>query len=244
MTVPSRAYKIEIYKCRQCVCNRGGKQVIYMNRKQQAYDYLLEEILSNRLQPGEPIIELDVAAKLNSSRTPIREALKALEADGLVSQYPAKGTFVTDITPYDVEEIFNLRIMLEIYALELSFDKIGASELAQVEQLFLKLTPDSPKQAYHQADKSLHALIIDKAGNMRLKQFLNTLNVQMERFRRIAAFEPTRLANSQKEHLDIIRCIRQHDLDGCKESLRLHLNNVKASTLETAQVMFMNRRMR
>lgn len=215
-----------------------------MNRKKQAYDYLVDAILSNRLQPGEPIIETEIAIALKSSRTPVREALKALEAEGLVSHYPLKGTFVAEITPYDVEEIFNLRTMLEICALQLSFDKITNEELNEVENMFSVLNAESSNQDYHNADKRLHSIIVDKAGNMRLKQFLNILNVQIERFRRIAAFEPTRLTNSKKEHLEIIRKLKQQDLKACEESLKMHLNNVKNSTLETAKVLSMGKNSR
>lgn len=212
-----------------------------MNRKEQAYEYLMDAILSNRLHPGEPIIETEIATALNTSRTPVREALKALEADGLVSHYPLKGTFVSEITPYDVEDIFNLRIMLEVSALQLAFDKITEEELNEIENMFSALNAESSRQAYHNADKSLHSLIVDKAGSIRLRQFLNILNIQIERFRRIAAFEPTRLTNSRKEHLEIINKLRQKDIKACEKSLKMHLTNVKNSTLETAKVFLMDK---
>ena len=167
-----------------------------------------------------------------------KKALKELESDGLVSQYPIKGTFVSDITPYDVEEIFNLRIMLEICALQVAYDKISEEELNKVESKFVALTLDSSKEAYHEADKSLHALIVDKAGNSRLKQFLGILNVQIERFRRMAAQEPNRLTNSRIEHLEIINQLRRKDIKVCEESLKKHLDNVKKSTLETAKYLY------
>jgi len=212
-----------------------------MSRKEEAYDYLLEAILSNKLPPGSSIIETEIASALNTSRTPVREALKELEKDGLVSQYPLKGTFVSEITPYDVEEIFSLRIMLEVCALQLSYNKVSEEELAKVETMFISLDANSSSEAYAVADKSLHSLIVDRAGNYRLKQFLNTLNVQIERFRRIAAMEPNRLINSKREHLTIINTIRQRDLAACERSLKEHLNNVKSSTLETAKSFLMDR---
>lgn len=215
-----------------------------MNRKNQAYEYLLEAILANKLPPGAPIIETEIAAALNTSRTPVREALKALESDGLVSHYPLKGTFVSEITPYDVEEIFHLRTMLEICALQLAYDKITAEELDKVEKLFLALGAASPRQDYHIADRRLHALIVDKAGNSRLKQFLNILNVQIERFRRIAAMEPNRSTSSRKEHLEIIENLRRKDLAACEESLRRHLNSVKDSTLDTVKLSLMEKNTR
>ncbi len=212
-----------------------------MSRKLHAYEYLLEAILSLQLPPGAAIIETEIAAALNTSRTPVREALNELEKDGLVSHYSQKGTFVSEINPHDVEEIFNLRIMLEISALQEAYSKISEEELNKIEMMFSSLDTTSPKEDFALADKGLHSLIVDKAGNRRLKQFISTLNVQIERYRRIAAMEPTRLANSKKEHLEIVRTLRQKDLNSCEASLKNHLNNVKKSTLETAKLFLVER---
>lgn len=220
---------------------RNGIDEHDMSRNKQAYEYLLEAILSNQLPPGSPIIETEVATALNTSRTPVREALKELEKDGLVSHYPLKGTFVSEITPYDVEEIFSLRIMLEVCALQLAINKITDADLDKIETMFSLLDENSSREDYSVADKSLHALIVDKAGNVRLRQFLNTLNAQIERFRRMAAMEPTRMSSSKKEHLEIVNTLRQRDLKSCEETLKRHLNNVKDSTLETAKVYMMDR---
>jgi DNA-binding GntR family transcriptional regulator len=210
-----------------------------MSRKNQVYEYLLESILSNKLPAGTAIAELDISNELNVSRTPIREALKELEAEGLVTRYPSRGTIVSPITPYDVEEIFSLRILLESFALQLSLPKITKEEVEGIEAMFTRLDSSSSKQEYYQADKSLHALIINHAGNRRLKQFLTILNSQIERFRRIAAVKPTRLANSKNEHLKILALLKQKDLNACEAALRNHLINVKMSTLEVAQLTAM-----
>jgi Transcriptional regulators len=212
-----------------------------MGRKNQVYEYLLNEILSNRLPPGAPIIEMEIATALHTSRTPVREALKTLESDGLVCHYPSRGTIVSEITPYDVEEIFHLRAMLEIYALQVAYDKLTADELNRVEKMFLSLDDASPWQDYHIADKTLHALIIDKAGNSRLKQFLSILNVQIERFRRLAALDPARAARSRSEHLEIIKALQRKDLQASEESLRQHLVCVKNSTLEIVKLSLMDK---
>ena len=96
---------------------------IRRNYKKMAYDYLREEIVSNRLPFGSPVLEQTVADALNISRTPIREAIKQLESDGLVVCYPFQGPFVTTVTHEDFEEICELRTLIEHYALEKSIDK-------------------------------------------------------------------------------------------------------------------------
>ncbi|MGW9018583.1 GntR family transcriptional regulator [Priestia megaterium] len=213
-----------------------------MSRIKQVYDHLLEAIVSGQIPPGTPIVEAEISTKMNMSRTPIREALKELEAEGLVSRYASRGTIVSQITPYDVEEIFTLRIILEVSALQLSWNNITNGELEKVEKSFLELNSSSSKDDYYHADKSLHSLIIDRAGNGRLKKFLHLLNSQIERFRRIAANEPTRLDHSRKEHLEIISLLKKRDLKACEESLKKHLINVKISTLEQAKLSVVQNR--
>lgn len=207
-----------------------------MSRKNQVYEYLLEAIISNRIPSGTPIVETEISNELNMSRTPIREALKELEAEGLVCRYPSIGTVVTHITPHDVEEIFALRILLEVSALQLSWDKITEEELNEVEKIFTNLDLNSSRDAYREGDKRLHALIVNRAGNTRLKKFLDLLNSQIERFRRAAAASVTRSDKSKREHLEIIHFLKKRDLKACEESLKKHLINVKNSTLEVAKL--------
>ena len=208
-----------------------------MSRTDQVYNYLLEAIISNRIPAGTPIVETDIAVELNVSRTPIREALKELEAEGLVCRYPSIGTVVLAITPHDVEEIFALRILLETFALRLSWNKITKEELDSVEEIFINLDNNSPKERYREGDTRLHALIVNKAGNKRLKKILDLLNSQIERFRRVAAHSYSRPEYSRKEHLEIIQCLRKGDLQACEDSLKNHLTSVKNSTLEVAKLL-------
>ena len=81
-----------------------------MSRKDQAYDYIRKRIITGNLKDGTPILENDLSEELHMSRTPIREALRDLEAEGAVVSYAFRGTFVTALTPYDVEDIFDLRL--------------------------------------------------------------------------------------------------------------------------------------
>ena len=103
-----------------------------VDKKTEAYNYIKEEILSNRLQPDEPILELAISEKLKMSRTPIREAMRELESEGLIVSYPSRGSFVTALSPYDVEEIGELRILLEGWALERSINRITEEELDEI----------------------------------------------------------------------------------------------------------------
>ena len=188
------------------------------------------------MPPGTPIVETEIAKSLNISRTPVREALKELEVEGLVDSYNLRGTFVSQITPYDVEEIFSLRIALEILALNLSINRISDEELDELEKLFSDLEKDFTWKETHEADIALHSLIVNKSGNRRLKIFLDTLNGQIERFRRLASKDKMRSNKTTGEHIEIINCIRERDLKAAEASLQKHLNGVMMSVLDISRL--------
>lgn len=197
-----------------------------------AYNYIKEEILSNRLRPNEPILELAFSDCLKISRSPIREALRALESEGLVVSYPSRGSFVAALTPYDVEEIGELRILLECWALERSINRITEAELDELEHDFRTGFQTKDWDLLHQVDRKLHGLIIVKAGSKRVQEFMRILNSQIERVRRSSAKRENRASRSYQEHLNIIASIRKRDLEVCRETLREHLRSVSEDAVE------------
>ncbi|MHC6179178.1 GntR family transcriptional regulator [Clostridium sp. JNZ X4-2] len=207
-----------------------------MNRKKQAYEYLKNEIITNRFRPETPIIEMEIASKLKMSRSPIREAMRELEMEGLIVSYPGHGSFVASISPYDVEEIYELRILLESWALKRSISRITSEELDNLEHNFKTAFREGDWEALHQADRALHNLIINKSLSKRLIAFMNILNSQIERIRYISAKNKNRAELSYHEHLKIIHYLRQHDFDKCKMTLKTHLKSVVQSAMEVARI--------
>jgi len=206
-----------------------------MGRKEEAYEYIKEAILSNELRPGAAIREMDVAEVLKMSRSPIREALRDLESDGLVVSYASRGVFVASFTPYDVEEISELRILIECWSLEKGFNRITGEELDFVQAAFEKAWKDGDWELNHRADRLLHKIIVEKSGSSRIAQFMRTLNTQIERVRRVSTTYYKRSEMSYEEHLEIIRCIRSGDLEKSKEALKRHLQSVGASAIDAAK---------
>ena len=210
--------------------------------KNVAYDYLLDAITSYELKPGQAIVEQDISDKLGISRTPIRDALKQLESEGLVRHFPSRGTFVTNITVQDVDEIFQLRELFEITALKNAIHSITEEELDYIEErlryLDDKRSEENPtKETFYNSDRELHALIMKYSGNSRMIKFHKTLEVQLEQLRRISAMTPMRLVKSRQEHLDIIYALRTRDLAHATRALLIHLQNIKASTLNVCRNM-------
>jgi DNA-binding GntR family transcriptional regulator len=197
------------------------------------YDYLYEEIVNNRLTPGSPLSELELANTLNTSRSPVREALMMLEGMGLVRRFPNRGCIVSPITAHDVDEIFALRVLLESFALKESCQRIDETSLRDLLRDFEAIAPDSGPEAYFETDRRLHDIIVGSCGNSRLTQILHTINGQIEQFRRISSIQPKRLIQSRLEHIDIVRALIDKDLEKSCRLLEEHIGNVKSSTLNT-----------
>lgn len=204
--------------------------------KNVAYEHLLNAIMSYELKPGQVIVEQEVSDQLGISRTPIREAFKQLESEGLVHHFPSRGTFVTNLTVQDVEEIFQLREMFELTALKSAIHRITEEELRYIEGRLRylddkKSEEPSTKEEFYGSDRELHELIMKYSGNSRMVKFHRTLEAQLERLRRISSMTPMRLSKSRQEHLDILNALSDRDLDAATDALRLHLRNIKSSTL-------------
>ena len=155
-----------------------------------------------------------------------------MEAEGLVSHFPGRGTFVTDITQRDLEEIFELRIMFELHALHTACRYFDEEMLDRLEQAFLDLNENSDPQQYYDANHLLHTSIIAYGGNSRLEKFYDMLTAQFAIVNRISARDPEHFNASKKKHLNIIRALKQRDETSAERYLFQHLNEVRDRTIK------------
>jgi DNA-binding GntR family transcriptional regulator len=197
----------------------------------KAYEWIYRCILTNKLAFGAPISENEIARELGISRSPIREALKRLEAENIVTHFPNRGTFVTQITIHDLNEIFDLRILFELYALDSAYSRITDDTLEEIANTIENLDANSSPEQYYKANEKLHSTIISSCGNRRLQVFYNNLKTQIGMVTRISARSPVHFAPSQKEHLEIIKTFLIRDLKKAKNLLRDHLERVRHDTI-------------
>lgn len=197
----------------------------------KVYDYLYKGILSGDIPLGSPIAELELGKALGLSRSPVREALKRMEGEGLVSHYQGRGTFVTDITVRDLEEIFELRIMFELHSLPLACMYMDDEILQELQNAFESLGEDSDEQQYYDANSLLHSSIISYGGNLRLEKFYKMLDAQFAIVNRISARDPEHFDMSKEIHLNIVKAMRERDVERAQELLKEHLNQVKERTI-------------
>lgn len=197
----------------------------------KAYNYIYAEIAANRLPPGTIISENAIAIELGISRSPVREALKTLEAEGIVTKKPKGGTYVTPITVQDIKELYELRAMLECYAAEVGKDNFLPEQLDMLEEMFLKLDENSSVEDYHLANEFLHRTIIATAANRRLEKFYLVLNSQIMLINKMSVSVPQDFAESKTEHLSIVHALKEKNIDKIKENLFDHINKRKENSI-------------
>lgn len=197
-----------------------------------AYEYIFDKIVTNEFTPGMPIVENDICTNLDMSRTPVREALRRLEVEGLVYKIADRGTFVREISYDDIIEIIELRKIFELYALRKCVKNAPDFEIAHLEKMLLDLNSDSDPDAYYNTDRTLHETIVKYCQNRRMVNYLANINAQLEKLRRVSATTPKRLVRSQSEHLEIIRAIKARDPAAAATALENHIDNILSSVIE------------
>ena len=200
-----------------------------------AYETLKNAIVTGEIPAGSRIVETEYAERMHISRTPLREALRRLEADGLVYKIRNRGTYVRSFSSEDIVEICEIRSVFELYSLRRCVERVTDEELIALRDELTSLANDAPADSYYNCDIKLHKLIMNFCMNSRMLSILNTLNLQLELCRRVSASTPHRLEKSKDEHLQIISALMSRDYDRAHELLSLHLENVKDSTIKAFQ---------
>lgn len=201
---------------------------------ERAYDGLRYDVVSGFYAPGQAINELEAAERYQVSRTPVREAIRLLAAEGLLTLVPRRGVFVREITARDVTEVFELREALEGWAVEAGVGRIDRKELQRLADQYDEAQDNSlgPEIFHYTADTELHQLIVEAAGNRRIADVLHTQTLQTARLRallwrradtRVDAHIADRLQDASREHRELIAALLEEDTDRARSLLVEHL---------------------
>jgi DNA-binding GntR family transcriptional regulator len=198
-------------------------------RVEEAYRHLKTRIMSAELPPGGTVNEQAIAEALGISRTPVREAIRRLEQEGLVIRYPNRGALVTRLSMKDVIEIWQMREILEPAACRLAASRVDQTALAGVEKVIRELqdTVGPDYETHLRSDLELHRLILEATGNTTLRQVVEMLNERIVQVRIVNS--PGRFHKSVAEHLEIIGALRTGDGAAAAEAMRRHLANARES---------------
>lgn len=200
----------------------------YLPLRDVVFNTLRQAILKGELKPGERLMEIQLAGRLGVSRTPVREAIRKLELEGLVVMVPRKGAEVSSITEKSLRDVLEVRKALEELAAELACQRMTEEEIVeaekQLEEFKLELqSEDVTKIA--EMDVHFHEMIYMGTKNERLIQLLSNLREQMYRYRMEYIRDEDKRGTLAEEHAEIIRRIKNHDIEAAKEASRKHIDN-------------------
>lgn len=200
-----------------------------MRASDRAYAALRDDITEWRLLPGTVLAEVEQSARLGVSRTPLREALGRLTAEGLTTTAGGRGVVVTDVSLEDIDELFELRETLECRAAALAAERGDTAAFARLQKELLEapglITGNDPdRSAYYELAGRLDTAIDEAAGNTYLVQALRALRVHLVRVRRLAADDTERLAAAAAEHAAIAEAIAARDPRLAEAATTLHLH--------------------
>ncbi len=200
----------------------------YLPLRDVVFQTLREAILRGELKPGERLMELQLAAQLGVSRTPIREAIRMLEQEGLAVTMPRKGAEVAKMTLKGMEDVLEIREALDILACQLACDRITDELLVVLEQkkkAFEASLETKDVKVIADADISFHDVIYEATGNPKLIALLSNLREQIYRYR----VEYLKAVESYpiliKEHDNIYQALVKHNREESTEAIREHVKN-------------------
>lgn len=200
----------------------------YLPLRDVVFNTLRQAILKGELAPGERLMEIQLADRLGVSRTPIREAIRKLELEGLVVMIPRKGAEVAKITEKDLKDVLEVRCALEELAVELACRNITdlqVEELKKNVKEFKKAIHGKDVTALAEKDVAFHDIIFSATHNERLIQILNNLREQMYRYRVEYLKDPDTHARLVEEHEGILSNLEQGNVEDAKKNIDSHIYN-------------------
>ena len=206
----------------------------YLPLRDVVFQTLRQAILRGELEPGERLMEIHLAERLGVSRTPIREAIRKLELEGLVVMIPRRGAVVASITEKDLKDVLEVRQTLELLAAEVACERITPElleELRTAASEFHRLKNSQDVTELAAADVRFHDIIYEATGNARLINILNNLREQMYRYRLEYLKDKGIHERLNKEHQEIYRGIKNGDKEAVRTVIREHIHNQEKAIL-------------
>lgn len=207
----------------------------YLPLRDVVFKTLRQAILTGELKPGERLMEIHLANQLGVSRTPIREAIRMLELEGLVTMIPRRGAEVAHITQKSLQDVLEVRRALDALAVELACERITEAELLKLREAcnhFANVTQTNDASLIAKADVELHDIIVQAANNIRLKQLVSNLSEQMYRYRFEYIKDSSKHEQLIKEHEIIFNAIAAKDKETASMAVKTHIDNQEQSIIE------------
>ena len=200
----------------------------YLPLRDVVFNTLRQAILKGELKPGERLMEIALAERLGVSRTPIREAMRKLEQEGLVVMIPRRGAQVANITEKDLNDVLEVRIALENVAIEKACARMTEEEMRRLwlaAKEFEHTIAEGNLVKLAEADVAFHEVIYQASDNKRLIQVLNNMREQIYRYRVEYLKDENNYPTLMKEHKDIVEGLVRKNKMQVTETMHQHVKN-------------------
>lgn len=202
----------------------------YQPLREVVCEALRVAITSGDLQPGERLMEIQLAEELGVSRTPVREAIRKLELEGFVVMVPRRGTYVADLSLKDINDVYEVRTALDCLAAELATERITEEELEQLERILVQIgeyIEEGDIDKIAEADLLFHEILYRASRNDRLVAIINNQREQTTRYRMRSLSYPGRMRQTYEEHRRLIEAIAQRDAELAGKLAAEHMENAE-----------------
>ena len=210
----------------------------YKPLREIVFEHLREAIISGQLKPGERLMELQLAEEMGVSRTPVREAIRKLELEGLAVMVARRGAYVSDLSIRDIAETFEIRGALESLAAGLATERITPDELEQLERTLVQIgesIEQNDLNAVVRLDEEFHAIMYHASRNQRLTQIVSNLREHITRFRLSSLAIPGRFRSVFQEHKNIVEAISERNSALAQALAKEHIENAEHSLMEAVR---------
>ncbi len=190
---------------------------------EEVAEQLRQRIFRRELEPGSWIDEMKIAEEFGISRTPLREALKVLAAEGLVTMKVRRGAYVTEMSEKDLRDVYHLLSLLESDAAGVVASRLQAAELAQIETLHAELeAAGQDRERFFAVNERFHLLLLELADNRWRSQMVADLRKVMKLNRHNSLFKEGRIEDSLREHRAIMVALAARDATGAMQAMQDH----------------------
>lgn len=204
--------------------------------RDRIHERLRAAILSGELAPGTPVIEAELATRLGASRTPVREALRRLESEGLLEPRGLRGSVVRAMDASEVECITEIREALESLAARRAARAIGAADLRKLSTLLAAMRGAIDDAAeMERYDTAFHDLILANATGERLRRMLSEIREELISYRFLSLSDPQRRRATIAEHEKILAALEAHDEAAAARAITEHIDGARATVLRITQ---------
>lgn len=211
----------------------------YKPLREVIFNSLREAIIIGELRPGERLMEVQLAEKMGVSRTPVREAIRKLELEGLVNMIPRKGAHVAELSVKDIMDVLEVRASLDGLATALAAERITDDELKELKFINGQFATYIEKENINSSikkDVEFHDIIYKASRNDKLIAILNNLREQVQRFRVIYIKDYSSPKNLIKEHNDIFEAMETRNPESARGLAKTHIVNQEATILNSLKL--------